>query len=316
MKLFLILLELLLLACFGCVAPIQEQPQPTPAPVIDLGPGEPAASSIVVGVGSDVWSELKEWLGEGNTITLAKAFHIERPEVTLDLQPNTSMTFVTHETDAIFTFAKPLPIVTAHKFGLTFHPTLSSLTIRNDGEGIAATSLGKYAFAWLKPEAAAVEAEDTRPIVRAYSTDGCAVCAKAKRELDEAKELPFRTDWTKKPPTWVDNFPTFHWEANKGDWRKREQWDGLDKFVEMWKRSREPKKMRAAAAGTAHWTFPGRSRDDLIRHLQTGIHRHSQRELEQLSYYDLLKIHDSDHNQCPSCGVPAGIDLWSRMVFF
>lgn len=95
-----------------------------------------------------------------------------------------------------------------------------------------------------------VVAEKEIPEVFAYSTTGCPPCALAKKELEAAKDLPFRVVWKKEPPNWVSSFPTFHWHVKDGDWRKRDKWDGVEKLVEMWKKSREESK-KTQAGGPA-----------------------------------------------------------------
>lgn len=68
---------------------------------------------------------------------------------------------------------------------------------------------------------------------------------------------------------------------------------------DAWNRSR--RKASAAPVQTqryrARWTYPGDSRDDLIKHLSGANHGYSVESLQRLSTDELFRLHDSDHDR-------------------
>lgn len=309
------------LAIAGCVSPRSEEdvidPGDTEHVVIDSS--EPQAlPSINVMASADAYSELVAWMGDSNTITIGRALKVDRPDLTLNIPAGASVSYDASETLATFRFAKPLPTVSASVLGFRVSPTLSQITLKPDGNGVASTGLGRHGFRWLPDEedAGASEAASELPEMLAYSSAGCPPCAIAKRELAAAKDLPFRVTWKSTAPAWVSTYPTFHWHVTGDDWRKREKWDGVEKLTESWKRSREPKKASAAnnsfqsarpdrvsigSRSVAIWSINGDStpsRSVLLSHLvNDGIHRgrHGRAMLESLTTEQLRWLHDRDH---------------------
>ncbi len=288
--------------------------KPTPDPI-----STPSLPSITVTASADAYSELDGWLGESNTITIGQAMKVERPDVTLNIPAGASVSYETGETLATFRFAKPLPTVSASVLGFHVSPTLSQVILKPDGSGVASTGLGRHGFRWLADEEdAGASAASDLPEIVAYSSAGCAPCAVAKRELAAAKDLPFRVTWKDAAPAWVTAYPTFHWQVSGDDWRQRDKWDGIEKLVEIWKRSREPKKASAAASrpfaqpdrdssigsrSVAIWSINGDStpsRSVLLSHLTgDGIHRgrHDRAILESLTTEQLRWLHNRDHQK-------------------
>lgn len=314
------------MALAGCMSPnIGEEPADPDASerVVVVDPGQPQAlPSITVTASADAYSELAGWLGKSNTITIGEAMKVERPDVTLNIPAGASVSYEAGESLATFVFAKPLPTVSASVLGFHVSPTLSQIILKPDGSGVASTGLGRHGFRWLNADedAGASGAASDLPEMVAYSTAGCPPCVVAKRELAAAKDLPFRVTWKDAAPAWVNTFPTFHWHVAGDDWRKREKWDGVEKLVEMWKLSREPKKASAAnnsfqsarhatpdrvstigSRSVAIWSINGDStpsRSVLLSHLiNDGIHRgrHDRAMLETLTTEQLRWIHDRDH---------------------
>ena len=314
--------------CGGCMSPNLADEEPVDSDdsehvVVDLS--EPVSlPSITVMASADSYSELAGWLGKSNTITIGEAMKVERPDVTLNIPAGASVSYETGETLATFKFEKPLPTVSASVLGFHVSPTLKSITLKPDGSGVAATGLGRHGFRWLAGEEDAgtsdTSAASNLPEMVAYSTAGCPPCAVAKRELAAAKDLPFRVTWKDSAPAWVTAYPTFHWQASGEDWRQRDKWDGVEKLVQMWRKSREPKKASAAnnsfqsarhvqpdrvnsigSRSVAIWSINGDStpsRSVLLSHLTNdGIHRgqHDRAMLESLTTEQLRWLHDRDH---------------------
>ena len=315
------------LSMAGCMSPTIDgeelvDPDDTGHVVIDpIDSSQPQAlPSITVTASADAYSELAGWLGASNTITIGEAMKVERPDVTLNIPAGASVSYDTSNTLATFVFTKPLPTVSASVLGFHVSPTLKSIILKPDGSGVAATGLGRHGFRWLNAdEDAGASAASDLPEMVAYSTAGCPPCAVAKRELAAAKDLPFRVTWKDSAPAWVTAYPTFHWHVSGDDWRQRDKWDGVEKLVEMWKRSREPKKASAAnnsfqsarhdrpdrvsigSRSVAIWSINGDStpsRSVLLSHLTNdGIHRgrHDRAMLESLTAEQLRWLHDRDH---------------------
>lgn len=192
-------------------------------------------------------------------------------------------------------------------------PQTINLKITLDGEGKVSVSGGAEVNV-RNAEPADVGQNQDLPEVLAYVTLNCPTCSTAKREIAAARDLPFRVTWKESSPSWVTTFPTFHWHVSGDDWRQRDRWDGVEKFVDMWKRSREPKKTSAAsrpfaqpdrssvgARSVAQWSINGDftpSRSVLLNHLTNdGIHRgqHDREILESLTTEQLRWLHDRDH---------------------
>jgi len=94
------------------------------------------------------------------------------------------------------------------------------------------------------------ESVNAKPIVFAYSTDGCAPCETAKRELaSDADKLPFTVVWkTDKPPCVTsESFPIFWWHisaneptcADAANTRVKSGYTSVRDLVETWKGNRQ-----------------------------------------------------------------------------
>lgn len=252
-------ISLCLLLC-GCLSSSVQAVDPIPEPIVDpVFVPQTGDASLTVSASADVWGEIKQWLGPKNTITIGDSFHVERPEVTLDLKPNTSISYITGDDSATFTFAAPLPVITAKKFGLTFHPNLKSVVVKSDGSGVAATSMGKYGFKWDSNIESGVAADpvEALPEVWAYSTEGCGPCILAKRELEKAKDLPFLLVWKDglAPSCVPGGYPVFWWHNTEGQPSEKDAknthrsngWAGVKDLVGRFKNTRTPKKYERAS---------------------------------------------------------------------
>lgn len=257
-------ISLCLLLC-GCLSSSVQAVDPIPEPTEDhVFVPQTTDASLTVSASADMWSEIKHWLGPKNTITVGDSFHVERPELTLDLKPNTSISYVTGDDSATFTFAAPLPIITAKKYGLTFHPTLRSVVVKSDGSGVAGTSYGPFAFKWTSDIESGVAADpaEALPEVWAYSTEGCGPCILAKKELAAAQDLPFRVIWKDGPaPSCVPGgYPVFWWhntekqpsEKDCKNTHRANGWAGVKDLAGRFRNTRTPKKYERASVGYGH----------------------------------------------------------------
>lgn len=149
---------------------------------------------------------------------------------------------------------------------------------------------------------------DERPVVYAYTMEGCVPCRSAKKEI-AGKNLPFRVVWKTDVPEWVDSLPTFHWKTCDGTWKQLKGWNGLahlsDRVTATTCDEERPQKKSALASRAIYkqhsrqsWGVEPNTRSSIIRHLlEDGIHRgkFSRAGLESMSTSELLALHSDDH---------------------
>jgi len=261
MRLTLLKLSWLLASLIaGCMSPIN-------ADIVDDGGDvivEPVpidTPSIAVSASPDAFAEIAGWLGTSNTITVANATTIEQDAVTVNVPAGAKVSYQFADDLGTFTFAKPLPSVTAKVLGWKVSPALSVVTLRPSGDGSAKTSLGTYRFKWLAEDDAGSAATPSElPEVFAYSMVGCQPCVVARRELAAATDLPFRVVWRDEAaPAWLTSRPAFWWhvsgqqptQADVANTRQTTGWSGVKDFSQRWKATRTPKPHRAGGAASA-----------------------------------------------------------------
>jgi hypothetical protein len=235
-RLFLLKLVAMLAALIagGCIAPIHrpsDDVEPKP-PIDDVGQLEP--STIAVSMSSDDFANVVRWFGESNSITLHEPLKVSHDKVSLDFPANTHAHYTTNDAEVVITFDKPYPVVKAGLAKLIGGVSLRSVKINADGSGEAGTILGNFGFRWNEEVAGVADL----PEVYLYVTSGCPACEVAKRELEKATDLPFKVIVKDTAPSWVTMYPTLHWQVSGDDWRYRVGWDGVPRFVEIWKKSR------------------------------------------------------------------------------
>jgi len=263
-----------------------------PDPLLD----DLSSPSIAVSASPDAFAEIAAWMGSGNTITLAKAMKVERPDVTLNLPANASVSYEFTGDAGLFTFAAPLPTVTASVLGFHVSPSLKSITLKPDGSGVASTGLGRRGFRWLADEESggsaeapaalpevesggSAEAPAALPEVWCYSQPGCPPCVRARLELAAAKDLPFRVVWKDEAaPEWLKSRPAFWWhvsanqpsQAEVQHTRQMTGWNGVKDVVARWKQSRDPKRFvrQNASAVTRPFVQPDRESSRAVARIQ------------------------------------------------
>jgi hypothetical protein len=235
----------------GCMSPVitdddggDETDLVKPDPLL----GE-AFPTVAVSASPDAFAEISGWLGKSNTITVANATTIDRDAVTVNVPAGATVSYQFSEELGTFTFAKPLPSVTAKVLGWKVSPSLSVVTLRPSGDGSAKTSLGTYRFKWLAEDddAGSAAADEKLPEVWCYSQPGCPPCVRARLELAAEKDLPFRIVWKDEAaPAWLTSRPAFWWhvsgqQPNQADVKNTRQvtgWNGVKDFSARWKASR------------------------------------------------------------------------------
>ena len=270
MRLMLFKLLCLLSSLFvgGCMSPIvahddggddeTDVNKPDPLHVDGSSP------TVTMTVGDDAYQSILAFVGKGNAVTFDSPIHIERPEVTIDMQAGSKVTYIFNDERGVVTFSKPLPKLHAAIPGTDWKivPTgLNSLTIKPDGSGTAATGLGKYSFRWMgEDDAGSAAAANELPEVWAYSQPGCPPCVRARLELAAEKELQFKVIWKDEAaPAWLQSRPAFWWhvtgdkpsQEDVSNTRQATGWNGIRDFVERWKASRTPKKYKRAVASNS-----------------------------------------------------------------
>lgn len=314
----------------GCAAHAitehDEPPEPTPLVDDDLRDSESAASSIPLRVSApaSIVATVHELLGDAGTLTLnGAARQIVRDDLTVTLPPATLAEFALASDGGTIAFAKPLPTVTAKLFaGIKVSPSLTKIVLNADDTATAhvrsllGTHKRTFPLTWETDSESEGEDADgsgqaavvDKPEVWAYATSGCAPCTAAKRELAEAKDLPFVVRWRDDRPACVTGgFPSFWWhrseskprEEDSQNTRVKNGWPGVKGLLEIWKANRDVNRYRRDR--TVSWSINGNfrpSRQVLIAHLlHDGIHcgRHDGKWLDSLTTEQLLLVHDLDH---------------------
>lgn len=246
---------ILLLMAGGCMSPIHsEEKEPGGEDVvIDHDENSLPGNAVSFSMDAEQFTNLVNWLGHENTLTIEKPVHVEQGGATLDAKAGTRFSYSMGEESGVFTFERPFPTVKAGFAKLIGGVALHDITIHADGSGIAATGLGRYRFRWLDEEsdAGSAVAADPMPEVWCYSQPGCPPCVRARLELAAAKDLKFRVVWKDEAaPDWLQSRPAFWWHISKeqpsqadvNNTRQMTGWNGLKDFVDRWKHSRAPKK--------------------------------------------------------------------------
>lgn len=315
----------------GCMSPVVPPKEDSDEIVVPDEHQPTESPSIAVTASSDAFAEIHGWLGTSNTITVKNAMTVERDAVSVSIPSGANVSYTFNDDAGVFQFAKPLPTVKASVLGFKVSPTLSQVTLRPDGSGVASTGLGRYKFRWLSDEgdAGAAVAEEKLPEVWCYSAEGCAPCEKAKKDFETAaKIMPFRPVWKDDPPAWMPaTRPAFWWHTSKdqpsqsdvNNTRQRQGYTTLKDLLDTWKSTRDPKRYQRAGGhaslpfaqpdpstigsrSVAQWSINGDftpSRSVLLQHLSwDGIHRgrHDPIFLETLTTEQLRWLHDRDHN--------------------
>lgn len=81
--------------------------------------------------------------------------------------------------------------------------------------------------------------EPARPLVIVYPAPAGIACEPCRQLARHAAELPYAFEW-RPAPEWVESFPTLHWQAADGRWRKCEGWPGADRFQLLFDASQRP----------------------------------------------------------------------------
>ena len=297
----------------GCLAPKQKDRPPTDFVDHKDEKTEGVGSAVSFSMDAEQLASIAKWLGNRNTLSIEKAVHIEEKNITLDAKAGTRFSYEMNDQSGLFTFDQPLPTIKAGFAKLIGGVALKTIKINSDGSGVAGTqSFGKYRFRWCDDVASM---SSDKPEVWMYSAAGCLACEVAKKELSD-ESLPFTLIVKEKAPEWVKTYPTFHWSVSEKDWRQRDRYDGKERFVEMWKKSREQSKASAAtrpfvrhdrasigSRSEAKWSINGDfkpSRSTLLEHLsRDGIHKgkHDRKWLETLTPEQLRWVHDRDHGE-------------------
>lgn len=234
----------------GCMGSTEPKPKPGPPPITEKRIDEkPEPLSMAVHAEASVLATVHELLGDGGQLTIdpEQSIVVRRPAATLTIKPGTEVRYKLTDKGGTITFSDPRPKIEAKVWGLRVSPELARVDLSPDNTGTAHVDTGpvtikrRFALSWEEAAGAGPDqSEDTRPIVRVYSTDPCGYCDLAKTAFEQQKELPFRVRIIEatggEVPTWVESYPTFHWQGRDG-WRQSVGWPGIDSFVEIWKRT-------------------------------------------------------------------------------
>lgn len=222
---------------------------------------------------------------------------------TVTLHPGTKVKYETSEFGTVFTFSNPKPSIKAPAGPIKVKVALVSVDFHKDNTGTAVLDTGvlgikkshnfKIDFEQEQPQARAPQ----KQVVWCYVTDGCGPCNQAKAAIQAAGDsLPFEVKFTRNAPSWVNSFPTFHWNEPSGKSYKQVGWPGLEHL----KRQVLGDASSYNAPLKPVWSFSGGdTKPALIQHLlNDGIHRgkFKKSSLDKMSRDELVMLHSKDHN--------------------
>ncbi len=204
---------------------------------------------------------LHQWLGDTNTVTLAKPLKVAQSGLTIVVPAGASVNYTLTPDHGVFTFAEPRPTISARVFGFSVSPKLERLELNADNRGTATAALGlvrqtrEFTLAWAAPAAgtdppAVIAEPPARPVVYAWSTANCGPCAAAKAALKAAANLPFDVIWDPKDkPAPTTQFPCFSWKTSTGATHVEVGWANLATFLSKWQKSAGTDDRRASTGG-------------------------------------------------------------------
>jgi thiol-disulfide isomerase/thioredoxin len=183
---------LLLTGCFSPAAadiptdppPSPELRDPTPSPESSSGVG------VTFGVPSAGW-DLVQAAGDGFSITLNSEFVYAVGDAELRVPPKTTANLALDGASAVVSFDGGTPTATQRIARIPVKASVKSLTLFEDGAGLAKTNLGTWKFQWQPiTQSAASKSEDPADVVVLYTANGdwCAPC-RAERGKNPAEKL-------------------------------------------------------------------------------------------------------------------------------
>ena len=191
---------LLLTGCFSpAAADIPTDPPPPPERRDPDPPLQPDAETspgvgVSFGVPSAGW-DLIQAAGDGFSVTLNSEFVYAVGEAELRVPPKTTANLAVDGASAVVSFAGGTPTATQRIARIPVKASVKSLTLFEDGGGLAKTNLGTWKFQWqpVAAETPAAKSEDPADVVVLYTADGdwCAPCntERAKNPAEKLKAL-------------------------------------------------------------------------------------------------------------------------------
>lgn len=186
---------LLLTGCFSPAAadnptdppPVPEQREPDVHPEPDTGVG------VTFGVPSAGW-DLIQAAGDGFSITLNSEFVYGVGEAELRVPPKTTTSLAIDGAAAVVSFSGGTPTATQRIAKIPVKASVKSLTLFEDGAGLAKTNLGTWKFQWQPvSHGTSAAAEDPANVVVLYTANGdwCGPCLaeKSKNPAEKLKAL-------------------------------------------------------------------------------------------------------------------------------
>ena len=153
--------------------------------------------------------------------------------------------------------------------------------------------------------------QDTRPRAIVFSASWCGPCRKLERDVKSGKWSEFRWEFIKQdtqPSLWkttvakygrVTSFPTIWWpDSGPRGFHVVGYSQPHIRGVIAWHARNKPTKAATYQTRASNWTFPGETRDELIRHILTHENhrgKFSEQRVRQLSFDQLKALHSDDH---------------------
>lgn len=273
-----------------------------PLPIVTPDkPSQLEVPSLAVSAPASTVATVHDLLGSGGTISIKRdAPHsINQSGTTIAFGTETEFTYALQENGGLFTFAKPLPIVTARVGPITVQPWLKSIKLNPDDTATATVHGSIYGdktrtFSIKWGDDAGL-ADSSLPEVWYWSSDACPPCVRFERDYAEhEKDCGFKAvKQSGSRPSWMpESNPQFWWhvssdkptQAEVKQTRHENGYANWKDFSGKWKNSRKSAMSESARAGLA---IPFEERTSRLDHSQS-------RAVARITYH-------SDHN-CPSCG--------------
>ena len=176
-----ILAASLLVGALGCQAALVPSPAFERSSYFSTTPTDKTAElqTLRVEAPESAVTALHQWLGDSNTVTIAKGLKVAQAGVTINVPAGASVTYTLTPARGVFTFTEPRPTISARVFGFSVTPKLERLELNADNRGTATAALGpirqtrEFTLAWVAPAAgsdhpAIVAEPPVRPVVYAW----------------------------------------------------------------------------------------------------------------------------------------------------
>lgn len=315
---------LIAFALSGCVKAVDKQP--TVKPIVTPTKIDPV--SLPMSASPSVIQTLHEVLGDSGNVQLKPNSDIViiRDDTKVVIKPGTNVDYQFSDDSGKIVFNEPKPKITAKVFGLRVNPEIGHIDLTPDNYGTAHVEYGgikaskRFSLSWEDSQGSnkQEEKEDVKDVpyevrprqILLFTASWCGPCQSLKNG-----ERGF--EWLKRAGWKIGTDDSCHIRVVDTDENPEltaKYGIGSIPCAVKLVKDKEVKRITPSHCGhlsdlylelstysqktASVWTFPGDSKDDLIKHLiEDGIHRgkFDGVELSQYSFDDLKEMHADDH---------------------